>query len=336
MTLEAIKALSFYQLATLFLACMGIMGMIVAAGWKVYTHFSKKPVKPNNMLQTNTGGDTVQIISTGSGDVKVSQSAQQHEGVRKEVQEFRKEVQEFRKELRNPSPEEVESELDKEIKEALEAKKKKALDTYNKGFAAYKSQSFRIAIQCFKKALAIIEISSFHLAMGNSYFFVGQYKKASLHYQKALNLYKKRNNRHGEAASYAGQALILKAWGKLDEAMRLHKKEEKLCEELGDKSGLARTYGNQALILKAWGKLDEAMRLHKKEEKLKEELGDKAGLAITYGNQGIVHKTRGDLDKAKKMYERSLFLFQEIGARPMVVKVQGWLDDLQPTEGAKD
>ena len=59
-------------------------------------------------------------------------------------------------------------------------------------------------------------------------------------------------NKDGLQASYGNQALILKAWGRLEEALALHKKEEAICLELGNKDGL-RSYGNQALILKAWG-----------------------------------------------------------------------------------
>ena len=38
-------------------------------------------------------------------------------------------------------------------------------------------------------------------------------------------------------SSYGNQALILKAWGRLEEALALHKKEEAICLELGNKSG---------------------------------------------------------------------------------------------------
>ena len=48
--------------------------------------------------------------------------------------------------------------------------------------------------------------------------------------------------------------------------MALHKKEEAICLELGNKDGLQGSYGNQALILKAWGRLEEALALHKKQE----------------------------------------------------------------------
>jgi len=42
---------------------------------------------------------------------------------------------------------------------------------------------------------------------------------------------------------------------------------------------LQRSYGNQALILKAWGRLKDAMALLKKVESLALELGDKGQLA---------------------------------------------------------
>ena len=70
--------------------------------------------------------------------------------------------------------------------------------------------------------------------------------------------------------------------------MALHKKEESLCEELGDRAGLQACYGNQGLILKAWGRLDEAMALLKKTEALCEELRDPAGLGRSLWNQGLI------------------------------------------------
>jgi hypothetical protein len=46
--------------------------------------------------------------------------------------------------------------------------------------------------------------------------------------------------------------------------MTLHKRQEALCLELGNKDVLQASYGNQALILKAWGRLEEALALLKR------------------------------------------------------------------------
>ena len=62
---------------------------------------------------------------------------------------------------------------------------------------------------------------------------------------------------------------------------------------MGNKDGLQRSYGNQALILKAWGRLDEALALHKKQEAICLELGNKDSLQISYGNQALILKAGG-------------------------------------------
>ena len=71
-------------------------------------------------------------------------------------------------------------------------------------------------------------------------------------------------------------------------ALRILQQEETLCLELGNKDSLQRSYGNQALILQAWGRLEEAMALHKKKETLCLELGNKDGLSRSYGNQAVI------------------------------------------------
>ena len=58
--------------------------------------------------------------------------------------------------------------------------------------------------------------------------------------------------------------MILKDWGRLEEAMALLEKQEALCIELGNKAGLSVCYCNQASILFSEENLDDAMDLLKK------------------------------------------------------------------------
>jgi tetratricopeptide (TPR) repeat protein len=112
---------------------------------------------------------------------------------------------------------------------------------------------------------------------------------------------------------YGNQALILSAWGRLDEAMVLHKKEEALSLELGNKLALQASYGNQALILDAWGRLEEAMALFKKKEALCLELGNKGSLQRSYGGQAVILKTWGRLEEAMAMHKKEESLCLELG-----------------------
>ena len=73
-------------------------------------------------------------------------------------------------------------------------------------------------------------------------------------------------------ASYGNQALILKDWGRLEDAMALHKKEEAICLELGLRDSLRISLHNQAIILDELGQSGEAGRLRAEAEAIHAEL----------------------------------------------------------------
>jgi tetratricopeptide (TPR) repeat protein len=120
-------------------------------------------------------------------------------------------------------------------------------------------------------------------------------------------------NKDGLQASYRDQALILKAWGRLEEALELLKKQEALCLELGNKEGLSISYGDQAVIQQNWGRLEEAMALHKKQEALCLELDNKNSLLISYGNQAVMLQAWGRLEEAFALLKKVEALCLELG-----------------------
>jgi tetratricopeptide (TPR) repeat protein len=121
------------------------------------------------------------------------------------------------------------------------------------------------------------------------------------------------NNKGGLWSCYCNQAGIIKEWGRLQEAMNLLKAMEALCLELNDKEGLAAAYGNQAVILLDWGQLPEAMDLLKKQEALCLELNDKNGMQACYSNRAFVLRTLGNLDEAMQLHKKEEALCLEIG-----------------------
>jgi hypothetical protein len=55
-------------------------------------------------------------------------------------------------------------------------------------------------------------------------------------------------NKRGLQRSYGKQAVILQAWGRLEDAMALFKKQETLCLEGGNRSMLAHCYWMWGLL----------------------------------------------------------------------------------------
>ena len=91
--------------------------------------------------------------------------------------------------------------------------------------------------------------------------------------------------------------------------MALLKKQEALCQELGNKNGLQICYGNQALILKTWGRLDEALALLVEQEALCRELANKTGLGYCYWNWGLLARARGEHETEAAKLHAALDLF---------------------------
>ncbi len=82
------------------------------------------------------------------------------------------------------------------------------------------------------------------------------------------------------------------------------------------KDGLQVCYGNQAVILKDWGQLDEAMALQKKNEALCVELGNRSGLGHCYLNWGLLAREMNDptreREREREKLEAALNIFTEL------------------------
>ncbi len=111
-------------------------------------------------------------------------------------------------------------------------------------------------------------------------------------------------------ATWAG--LSAKALGRLAEAFEFHQRVLDISATDARRDWEQIGLGNQAGILTAWGRLDEAMALLKKQEAICEELGDRAGLARSLTNQALIHAAQRDLDEACRLKREALHIFREL------------------------
>lgn len=138
-------------------------------------------------------------------------------------------------------------------------------------------------------------------------------------------------------AFLGNQALILKARGEIDKAMKLLKEKECICRELGRKKSLSKSLGIQANILSDQGNLDGALALLKEQEQLCRELGDKEGLVDSIGNQANILYYRDDLYGSMLLHKEVENLCRELGNKhglqaslgnqALILKARGELDD---------
>ena len=133
--------------------------------------------------------------------------------------------------------------------------------------------------------------------------------------ERMAAFYQEGNDNANRQTWLGNQAVILKDWGRLDEALVLLKKQEEICLALGNQDGLQRSYGNQALILQDRGRLDEALALLRKQEEICLDLGNQDSLQRSYGNQAIILKDQGKLDEALALYKKKEEICLTLGNR---------------------
>ena len=98
-------------------------------------------------------------------------------------------------------------------------------------------------------------------------------------------------------------------------------------EDNASKDSLQQNYGNQALILQDWGKLDEAMALHKKEEALCLELGLRSSLAYCYWSWGLLAREQeNQLEEGEKL-QAAYTIFDELNMQRERQAVKDELDE---------
>jgi tetratricopeptide (TPR) repeat protein len=140
----------------------------------------------------------------------------------------------------------------------------------------------------------------------------GKLEEAMALHKQQEQICRELGNKDGLQASLGGQAIIFYAWGRLEEAMELYKKQEQICRELGTKDGLQASLNNQALILADWGRLDEAMELNKQKEQICRELGNKDGLQASLGNQALILADWGKLEAAMELHKQQEQICREL------------------------
>mgnify|MGYP006277686469 CR=1 FL=1 len=147
----------------------------------------------------------------------------------------------------------------------------------------------------------------------NILYAQGRLDSAMSLYRKQERICRELGKKNELGISLEGQALILSTRGEWESAIKLHKERARFCRETGDRDGFATSLVNIVSILYKQGQYDTAMKLCKEVERIFRQLGNKDGLLLNLGNQGSIHATQGNLESALKLYGEEEKLCRELG-----------------------
>jgi tetratricopeptide (TPR) repeat protein len=153
----------------------------------------------------------------------------------------------------------------------------------------------------------------------------------------------------GRAYSYEKVGDVLKAQGKLPEALQNYQAEGTIWKELVDtekadtacQSGLAGSYEKVGDVLKAQGKLPEALQNYQAEWTIWKELVDtektdtacQSGLAGSYEKVGDVLKAQGKLPEALQNYQAEWTIFNQLADQDKAKANTDWQCELAGSFG---
>lgn len=178
------------------------------------------------------------------------------------------------------------------------------------------------------------EKAAAHVHLGTLHQLLRLIGDAEFHHAAALKIYEKLKDEAGTADCLVNIGLIHQVRNEIAKAEEAFRKAMEINERMHRLEGLAVSCGCLGLLIyDRRGNLEEAERLLSSALDLNTRLGRLGGMASAYGNLGLVRFKRGHGKAARELFTKSLALYQRLNRPKLAMKVQAWLDQMEPDSG---
>jgi predicted ATPase/DNA-binding SARP family transcriptional activator/DNA-binding CsgD family transcriptional regulator len=160
----------------------------------------------------------------------------------------------------------------------------------------------------------------------------GLYEQAGKLHEQGLALYRRLENREGEASSLTSLGALAYAVGDLERALALTQESLTLKRELGDERALMSSRNNLGEMMQAAGELAKAQALFEENLQSDEISGDEWGTAVSRLNLGTLAVDQGEPVHAEELLREALRTFRRLGDEDASTEC---LDSLAGAAGAR-
>ncbi|MBA3713145.1 MAG: tetratricopeptide repeat protein, partial [Pyrinomonadaceae bacterium] len=149
--------------------------------------------------------------------------------------------------------------------------------------------------------------------IGLVYSSLSETQKALEQYNQALSLRRALGDRGGEAIALNNIGRAYEVLGESRKALEQYNQALPLLRAVGDRGIEATVLNNMALALETLGELQKALEHYNQSLPLYGARGNRRGEAIAFLNMGAVYATQGELQKALEHYNQALSVLREAG-----------------------
>lgn len=191
----------------------------------------------------------------------------------------------------------------------------------------------------WSEALATAQVSIYH-TMAQSYFHLGNYEIAVLHYERALEIARRLNQRATLPHLLIGLGDVARRRGDYAQAEAYARESLSLCQQVGHAAGVAASHGTLGNVAYNRGRLEEAFNHYEQALSICRQLGDRHGIADYCLSLAFVLFDQGRIDVAEVYLREAYQIGQAIDADLVLIracyhlaKVAQARDDLDEAQG---
>jgi serine phosphatase RsbU (regulator of sigma subunit)/tetratricopeptide (TPR) repeat protein len=194
---------------------------------------------------------------------------------------------------------------------------------FNLGVCYENSQKPELSLQNYFKAVQAFEkekgkenergAAKTYDYIGGIYVTLKSYKQAAIYKNKAIELYKKINDKEGEAVSSFNLGNIFLMEGNLDDAIKIIEASLSVFSELEDEPSIAQANNSIGAIYYNKSQFDKALTYFKNAYKSKLKFSDSSDFAIALLNIGETYDKMGVLDSALAYEEQARKICEKKG-----------------------
>jgi tetratricopeptide (TPR) repeat protein/transcriptional regulator with XRE-family HTH domain len=169
--------------------------------------------------------------------------------------------------------------------------------------------------------------------LGQSLKRLGYGEDASIHFEKALGLYRQLGDRIGEGRVHIGLGALSDSEGRHRDALEHCVRAFELFRAAGDRGWQATVLNNIGWCHAQLGEFEQALACVRQAISLHQELGKRESEACAWDSLGYVHAQLGQHSDALACHERAIAMFRQLGDRFNEADVLAHVGDVQHAAG---
>lgn len=171
------------------------------------------------------------------------------------------------------------------------------------------------ALQQFSELHNHSEMGNIHNLYGLLYWETGNYDSALVSYDRALQLYKQVNDLEGVTIVYSNSGIIYYETGKLDQSLARYAKALDIAERRNDRRTLASIHTNIGLVYNQLGNYTRALYHQKASVRFETEQENFSGVAKSYTNIGVTYYHMDNPDSSLVYHQKALRIYERIAEK---------------------